>query len=428
MEALWGTGRRLAIGVMAKAPIPGVAKTRLAPLVGEARAAELHRLFLLDTLSAARKSNTADVFVICPDERHAQHLRRVLPAGAAILIQRGRGLMAGLAGALEDLLGMGYSAVVLSDADSPTLPPQRFADAFEALATEVDVVLGPCADGGYYLIGAKRPRPELFGIDSHPSQVCVETAKRARTLGMTVCLLDSWYDVDEPAELASLARDLQRHPEWAPASSGELLASYPGDYLSSWLPTSKPWETVRTETVDVSPWRTFRRDVVRLEPGGDQTITYTYLEVPRAVFVVPLTAGGQIVLVRQYRYPVRNWLWEVPAGSIEPGETSQEAARRELAEEVGGECADANLEMIASYKSSSAHMDLAGDYYLASDVRLGASRPESTEALEVRPFVAEQAIAMARRGEVHDGQSALALLAAEPIIRRRMRNAGDPTS
>ena len=142
---------------------------------------------------------------------------------------------------------------------------------------------------------------------------------------------------------------------WAPATSGELLTGYPASYLASWLPTSKPWETVRTETVDVSLWRAFRRDLVRLEPGGEQTISYTYLEVPRAVFVVPLTASGQIVLVRQYRYPVRNWVWEVPAGSIEPGESSREAAHREMAEEAGGVCADVNLEMVASYSSSSAH-------------------------------------------------------------------------
>ena len=162
-----GAKRQLAIGVMAKAPVPGVAKTRLASLVGAVRAAELHWLFLLDTLETVRRGAHADVFVICPDERQAEQLRRALPADSAILAQRGRGLMAGLASALEDLLGLGYSAVVLSDADSPTLPPQRFADAFTALAAGADVVLGPSADGGYYLIGARSPRPELFDAGSH---------------------------------------------------------------------------------------------------------------------------------------------------------------------------------------------------------------------------------------------------------------------
>jgi uncharacterized protein len=411
---------RLAIGVMAKAPVPGVAKTRLVPLVGEVRAAELHRLFLLDTLTAARASGSADLFVVCPDGWQEKQLRGVVPSYASILVQRGRGLMAGLASALEDLLGLGYSAVVLSDADSPTLPPRRFADAFLALTEGADVVLGPCADGGYYLIGARQHRPELFDLACHPNRICQETAEHARALGLTVRLLEGWYDVDEPAELATLARDLEEHPEWAPASAGELLASYPADYLASWLPTSGPWETVRSESVDVSPWRVFRRDLVQLEPGGERTITYTYLEVPRAVFVVPLTADGRIVLVRQYRYPVRNWVWEVPAGSVEPGETSREAARRELVEEAGGECEDEDLEFLASYRSSSAHMDLAGDYYLASRVRLGTPRPESTEVVEARLFGVEQAMAMARRGEVSDGQSALALLAAEPLIRRRL--------
>ena len=73
-------------------------------------------------------------------------------------------------------------------------------------------------------------------------------------------------------------------------------------------------------------------------------------------------------------------------------------------------------------------MDLSGDYYLASDVTLGVPRPESTEAIEVRLFGAEQAIAMARRGELSDGQSALALLAAEPLIQKRLRGPATPPS
>ena len=153
-------------------------------------------------------------------------------------------------------------------------------------------------------------------------------------------------------------------------------------------------------------------------PGDRRVLSYTYLEVPRAVFVVPLTVDGQVALVRQYRHPVHNWVWEVPAGSIESGETSLEAARRELAEEIGGEGFE--LELVASFKSSSAHMDLAGDYYLASQVSLGVARPESTEAIEVRLFEVEASPGdgPAGRGSGR-GQSALALLVTETLIRVR---------
>ncbi len=70
-------------------------------------------------------------------------------------------------------------------------------------------------------------------------------------------------------------------------------------------------------------------------PGGQEG-TYTVIERSDAVFVVPVTVEGSIVLIHNYRYTVRRWLWEVPAGSVEPGDSPLESARRELLEETGG--------------------------------------------------------------------------------------------
>ena len=179
---------------------------------------------------------------------------------------------------------------------------------------------------------------------------------------------------------------------------------------------SEPWTTLESTLLHRNPWRSVRVDRVRLHTGDE--IEYTYLETPPAVFVVPLMRDGTIVLIRQYRYPVRDWAWEVPAGS--PGEESLEAAaRRELAEEIGGTCGE--LVLLGWFYSSSAQMSLKSHAFLALDVQLDRTPDhEPTELLEVVTLDPNEAFARARDGRINDGQSALALLMAEPLVRRRL--------
>jgi ADP-ribose pyrophosphatase len=95
----------------------------------------------------------------------------------------------------------------------------------------------------------------------------------------------------------------------------------------------EPWEVLKSEYLLRTPWRTVRTDRLRLHDGNETD--YSYLEAPDAAFVVPLTTSGKIVVVHQYRHPVRAWVWEVVGGMV-GADTPAEAARRELAEEVGG--------------------------------------------------------------------------------------------
>jgi ADP-ribose pyrophosphatase len=172
------------------------------------------------------------------------------------------------------------------------------------------------------------------------------------------------------------------------------------------MPAPPPVRFERSRLVLGSPWRAVLED--RLAGDSGRVSTYSYLAVPRAVFVVPVTVEGEIVLVRQYRHPVRDWTLEVPAGSVEDGETPQEAAKRELAEEVGGRAQ--TWRHLTTFYSSSAHLSLRSAAFLATGVVLGKPRPGVDENLTVIRMPVEEALARARAGDLVEGQTALALL------------------
>jgi len=125
--------RRPFVGVMAKAPRPGHAKTRLTSALAPDVAADLYRHFLLDTVDVVRRVPGVAAALLCPAGDGAELAR--LDTGLPIVEQRAPGLMQGLAFGVAYALDGGHRAVALINADSPTLPPARIADAFAALAT-----------------------------------------------------------------------------------------------------------------------------------------------------------------------------------------------------------------------------------------------------------------------------------------------------
>jgi uncharacterized protein len=108
------------------------------------------------------------------------------------------------------LFQCGFASVCLIDSDSPTVSPEAYAQAVELLSQPKDrVVLGPSDDGGYYLIGIKRPHPELFErIDWSTERVWEQTKHRAHELGLEVNLLPAGYDVDDATSLQRLRDEL----------------------------------------------------------------------------------------------------------------------------------------------------------------------------------------------------------------------------
>jgi ADP-ribose pyrophosphatase len=172
------------------------------------------------------------------------------------------------------------------------------------------------------------------------------------------------------------------------------------------------WETLSRRYLWKSHWYNLQQDQVRTRDG--HIFTYTVIDHPGAVWVVPVTADGQVVLIRSYRYPVADWCYEVPAGGLLPDLTPEEVAHRELLEEVGGTAAA--LHHVGQFYTSNGISNEVAYVYLAKDVELGESQPEPTELVEMHLVPVEQALRMAREGAITDGPSALALLWCEELL------------
>ncbi|MDQ3547777.1 MAG: TIGR04282 family arsenosugar biosynthesis glycosyltransferase [Chloroflexota bacterium] len=404
------------LGIMGKAPVAGAVKTRLTPPLDGQQAALLYQAFLRDVLMVGLAVPECCVSLVYPPTTDESGLRSLLPPGVSLVPQHGAGLGEGLLGAFRQLWSRGASAVVLIGSDSPTLPLSLLVGAFMTMERgECDVVLGPADDGGYYLIGLRDDQPSLFDdIAWSTDTVMRQTLERAESLGLRVRQLDAWYDVDDAVSLARLVEELGSDPcQHAPATRAALQTLR---RFGAQLPEPPiPWNVESTERRFASPWRNF--DVDRLTTHTGAQIDYSYFTTPDAVWVVPVTTDGDIIFVRQYRAPVRDWCLEVPAGSV--GDESLEAtARRELREEVGATAND--LRLMGAFYSASAHLTLRGHVFLALDVQPGDARLEETEMLVTVQIPARIAFDMARRGEINEGESALAVLFCEQAIRAHL--------
>jgi uncharacterized protein len=221
-----------AIGIMCKAPHAGRTKTRLAAHIGASMAAELSACFLRDVARAIEavpeELGRKGYGVYAPAGTEAQ-LRELLPPGFRLMLQAGDDLGKALFGATKELLAAGHDSVLLVNGDSPTLPPVFLAKAIELLRQPGDrMVLGPAADGGYYLIGLKQPHGHLFAdIAWGTATVAHGTRQRAADIGLPVAELPEWYDVDDVATLdwlrAELAGRLERFPGGGAASATRAL-------------------------------------------------------------------------------------------------------------------------------------------------------------------------------------------------------------
>ncbi len=197
-----------ALFVMAKDPRAGHVKTRLCPPLSPEMAARLYRCFLLDVLDLVAAVPGVDpVVAYTPPESRAAFAQ--LTNGTFGLVpQEGADLGARLENTFRTLFGQGYRRVAAVSTDSPDLPPNILREAFQHLEAS-DVVMGPCPDGGYYLIGLSRLVPELFrDMPWSTERVVPETEARARRLGLRLARLPDWGDVDTAADLGRLVMDL----------------------------------------------------------------------------------------------------------------------------------------------------------------------------------------------------------------------------
>jgi uncharacterized protein len=217
--------RRCAIAIMAKAPSAGRTKTRLSPFLTPDEAQDLGCCFLSDmteNLALATRKVPLDAYIaFAPAGSEAAfasivhgNTRFILADGSSPAPPGVEGFGRCLLQAARSLFGLGYAAVGLLNSDSPTLPTSLLVQAVRLLVQPDDIaILGPSADGGYYLLGMKSLQPNLFSaIDWSTALVARQTRLRAGEIGLHLIDLDPWYDVDDAASLRRLVDDLDGGP------------------------------------------------------------------------------------------------------------------------------------------------------------------------------------------------------------------------
>lgn len=197
-------GRRVALGIFAKEPVPGKVKTRLCPPLTAAQAARLYRTSLEETVTSMLPFSPV---IFYAGER--DFFRRSFP-GLVLVPQAEGDLGRRMSRAFIRLFETGAEAAALIGSDSPDLAPRVVAEAFDALK-DVDVVTSPCVDGGYALIGERRHCPQLFQeIPWSTSEVLSATRRRIGEEKIPYREICSWDDFDD---IDSLHRLLQRSPD-----------------------------------------------------------------------------------------------------------------------------------------------------------------------------------------------------------------------
>jgi len=152
-----------------------------------------------------------------------------------------------------------------------------------------------------------------------------------------------------------------------------------------------------------------REDQVQL-PNGSITIYGVVDSRHDFIGVVPLLDGDTVLLVRQYRYIQGEVTWEIPTGAIEKGETPEQAAQRELQEEV--EYRAGSLELVSIMRSNKAIMREVGYIFLAQELTPSSAKPDVTEDLERVEVPLDKALDMVHRHEITDCVSIIGLLLA----------------
>lgn len=217
--------------VLAKDPVPGFVKTRLCPPLSPVRAAELAAAFAADTLSMTRTLREIDARLAldpgpAAGSAGAGGLRAV--AGALGLAVEGQG-EGDLGERMARLLARGLASgpTVLVGTDCPDLPAAAVREAFAVLERH-DVVVGPAADGGYVLVGARRAVPGLFAIDAPwgSDRVLASTVLALERAGCAFDLLEVRDDVDDACALGRLATRLERAGGTAAPETARLLARW----------------------------------------------------------------------------------------------------------------------------------------------------------------------------------------------------------
>jgi ADP-ribose pyrophosphatase len=177
-----------------------------------------------------------------------------------------------------------------------------------------------------------------------------------------------------------------------------------------------PWWWVSRRPVYRNPWIEVVEDVVRL-PNGHETI-YGVVDCGPCVGVLPFVDDDRVLLVQQFRYVAGHPTWEMPTGGVNDGETVEEAALRELAEEAGVGAAE--LRPLTRYHTSKSVVDETAHLFVATTSERVDVEPDPTELIRRQVWPFEQVVEHVVAGEITDSMTVIAVLLVE---RERQRGA-----
>ena len=175
-----------------------------------------------------------------------------------------------------------------------------------------------------------------------------------------------------------------------------------------------PWKTASTRAVYENRWIKLREDIALLPDG--RTTVYGVVKCAPAVGVLPFLDHDTVLLVGQYRFVAGDFFWEMPTGGQHDGETLEQTAQRELAEEAGHEAG--RLTKLCEFRTSKSILDEVAYVYLAEDLRPASAQPDVTEFIETAAFSFDEVVRMVERSEIQDSMTVVAVLHA---ARRRGR-------
>lgn len=176
-----------------------------------------------------------------------------------------------------------------------------------------------------------------------------------------------------------------------------------------------PWKTLKTEEVYDNPWiRVSHRDVIN--PGGGKGIYGMVHFKNLAIGIVPLDEDMNICLVGQYRYPLKEYSWEIPEGGSKRGVDPLEGAKRELQEETGIKAKE--WLKIGELATSNAVTDEKGIIYLARNLTYGKASPEESEDLRIMKIPFDEAVEMVMKGEITDSLAMIGIMKVKLMLDR----------
>ena len=201
-----------ALIIFIKNPVLGKVKTRLAATIGNEKALEIYKSLVAHTMEAVKECNAA-VFLYFSDS--IEETISTQKPGCIKKIQSGKDLGERMLKAFDEVSGLLYQKVVIIGTDCPGINLQLIDEAFAALENS-DVVIGPAADGGYYLLGMNKPYKSLFqNINWSTSAVLNETISRCDESELKYALLEVLHDLDEEKDLVHVKSINKLFSKWS---------------------------------------------------------------------------------------------------------------------------------------------------------------------------------------------------------------------